>query len=476
MRRLICRVIGALIVITCVSVLASQFVQCHRFVEKASASNVGEMKHSEIGDRVLIISPHPDDEVLACGGLIAMLSRGNASVKVLFVTLGEGFTFALEQELRTVFVSVHDRLRFARVRADEAKKALSILGNGTGNIDVEFLGIPETAMGQMWLKHWTRATPCKSNAIKSCYPHRLTADSKPFLLCADEVIDQLKRSIAEFKPSSIFIPHRHDDHIVHWATNVFSLAALEELRYEGELDEHIGVYEYLVHFGRYPTPQGNFSKLPLFPPKVLSDSTFENWQMLSLPEDVIALKAAAIKAYESQYSIMPRFMSSFVRSTEVFERTNVNEHFEDAIFIYDRQFEPVMPAITPGADMKSAILSNLGEVLSAILNLRSQPSEHLEYRLHMFKPACGDGIRYHLLISVNGRCKRIDTMGISPNLVQCQRIKDGLMISFPRRSFNGFPTWLVTFEVVAGKRIVDRTAPVIVSLEGTESLPRSVAR
>ncbi len=465
LQKLICRFASMLVVIICVGVLASQFVQCHRFVERANASSINGIKLSELGGRVMIVSPHPDDEALACGGLIAALSRCDASVKVLFVTLGEGFTFALEQRLRTVLVSTQDRLRFAKVRADEARKALSILSGGTRKIHVEFLGIPETAMGRMWLRHWGRENPCMNNAIKSCYSYRLTQDSKPFLLCADETIDQLKRSIASFNPTSIFIPHRHDDHIVHWATNVFSLAALTELRYEGKLDEHVGVYEYLVHFGRYPAPQGSFSRLPLFPPKVLSEAVFEDWQMLPLPKDVVALKAAAIMAYKSQYAVMRRFMNSFVRSTEVFERTSVGEHFKDAVFIYDREFEPVMPAIHPGADVKSAIISRSDEMLFVTLNLRSQPSEHLKYRLHMFKPAFGDGVRYHLLTSVNGDGKCVDAKGISPRLIRCHRIKDGLMLSFPKQSLKGFATWLVTLEVVAGERMVDRTAPVIINFE-----------
>ncbi|MCX7778186.1 MAG: PIG-L family deacetylase [Armatimonadetes bacterium] len=466
LRGLICRIISMFIAIISAAVLASQFVQCHRFVEKANASNAHEMNLSELGDRVLIISPHPDDEVLACGGLIALLSRNNALVKVLFVTLGEGFTFALEQELRTVFVSTQDRLRFAKVRASEASKALSILGDTTRNIEVEFLGIPETAMGQMWLRHWGEDNPCVKNALKSCYSHPFTNGIKPFALCADKVIDQLKRSISEFNPTSIFIPHRHDDHIVHWATNVFSLAALMELRYEGKLDGRVGVYEYLVHFGRYPEPQGNFPKLPLLPPKMLSEGAFEGWIMLSLPKDIVTLKAKAIKAYESQRSIMPRFMNSFVRSTEVFEKADTSEHLENGILIHDRLFEPVMPAIRPSADVKSILVFCSGESLTVTVNLRSKASELIAYRLHMFKPACSGNARYHLVVSVRGNGEFHEVVGISQEVVLCQRVSESLVISFPKQVLGGFATWLVTFEVITGGRMVDRTAPIIISIEG----------
>lgn len=38
--------------------------------------------------RILVIAPHPDDEVLGCGGTIARLSEGNCEVHVAIVTRG----------------------------------------------------------------------------------------------------------------------------------------------------------------------------------------------------------------------------------------------------------------------------------------------------------------------------------------------------------------------------------------------------
>jgi len=35
-------------------------------------------------DRILIIAPHPDDEVLACGGLIQQAVAVGADVRVIF--------------------------------------------------------------------------------------------------------------------------------------------------------------------------------------------------------------------------------------------------------------------------------------------------------------------------------------------------------------------------------------------------------
>ena len=52
----------------------------------------GERAAAEVIDfrnqRILIIAPHPDDEVLGCGGLIARAKREGAKVFVLYLTVG----------------------------------------------------------------------------------------------------------------------------------------------------------------------------------------------------------------------------------------------------------------------------------------------------------------------------------------------------------------------------------------------------
>lgn len=40
------------------------------------------------GQRVLVVAPHPDDELLGCGGLINVVKRSGGQVFVLFLTVG----------------------------------------------------------------------------------------------------------------------------------------------------------------------------------------------------------------------------------------------------------------------------------------------------------------------------------------------------------------------------------------------------
>jgi LmbE family N-acetylglucosaminyl deacetylase len=73
-------------------------------------------------DSVLVVAPHPDDEVLGCGGLIARLAAGGAAVRVLFLTDGG---------------------ELAETRRREAKAAAEVLGL-TG---LEHLGLPDGELG-----------------------------------------------------------------------------------------------------------------------------------------------------------------------------------------------------------------------------------------------------------------------------------------------------------------------------------------
>ena len=68
---------------------------------------------------VLVVAPHPDDEVFGCGAAIAQLNSTGANVTVLLVTDGAA---AGGDEV--------ERSRIARVRQDESKAALAFLGGG----------------------------------------------------------------------------------------------------------------------------------------------------------------------------------------------------------------------------------------------------------------------------------------------------------------------------------------------------------
>ena len=76
------------------------------------------------GERLLVLSPHPDDEVIGCGGLIALHLRERRAVRILVATDGAE---AGSRELREA----------------ESRRGVSHLGEGA---ELEFLRYPDRAL------------------------------------------------------------------------------------------------------------------------------------------------------------------------------------------------------------------------------------------------------------------------------------------------------------------------------------------
>ncbi|HWN43341.1 MAG TPA: PIG-L family deacetylase [Thermoanaerobaculia bacterium] len=82
-------------------------------------------------ERVLIVAPHYDDEVLGCGGLAAQLAASGTVVRVLFLTDGSGGAEEIE-----------DRNAYRERRRQEAEQAVNALGAE----GCDSLGIPDGAL------------------------------------------------------------------------------------------------------------------------------------------------------------------------------------------------------------------------------------------------------------------------------------------------------------------------------------------
>ena len=84
---------------------------------------------------VLVVSPHPDDESLGCGGLLALLAEAGRPGRVLIVSNGA----ASHPNSRT-----HPPARLAALRRDEAIAALRNLGMEPDRLVM--LGLPDGAV------------------------------------------------------------------------------------------------------------------------------------------------------------------------------------------------------------------------------------------------------------------------------------------------------------------------------------------
>jgi LmbE family N-acetylglucosaminyl deacetylase len=79
-------------------------------------------------ERILVFAPHPDDETLAVGGLLAEAFHRGLPVRVVYLTSGDHNPWAQRFVERRWKIRGSDRQRWAQIREKEALEALQVLG------------------------------------------------------------------------------------------------------------------------------------------------------------------------------------------------------------------------------------------------------------------------------------------------------------------------------------------------------------
>lgn len=84
--------------------------------------------------RVVVVAPHPDDETLACGGLLAGLAERGSAVTLVAVTDGEA-----SHPNSALWSPAHLR----QVRRSESRRAIAALGFPPALLHWQYLGLPD---------------------------------------------------------------------------------------------------------------------------------------------------------------------------------------------------------------------------------------------------------------------------------------------------------------------------------------------
>ena len=260
-------------------------------------------------DRVLVIAPHPDDEILCCGGVLARAAARGIAARVAFVTNGDGSrTGQIFKTLRQPLARDNDLFSIAQHRQIEALNALSKVG--IGEEDAEFLGFPDgglTAIACMRDDEIYWAPTTRRNHV--AYPRAYAPGAR---YRRQELLDLMTRLINEFEPTLIFTGHHLDTHPDHAAT--YPLAVAASRRANLKTAPRIG--QYLVHFGIWPVPNGLHADENIAPPAALLK---RNWHSLVLTPEEIAAKLSALECYQSQLISLPHYLRAFVRRNEIFD-------------------------------------------------------------------------------------------------------------------------------------------------------------
>lgn len=271
--------------------------------------------------RLMVIAPHPDDETLGAGGLLARAGALNIPVRIVFLTNGDGSrTTQLYRDFSTQGFSSGPEayLSLATLRQAEAQGAAKMLGLRT--TDLRFLGYPDFGLYPMWSNHWGTEAPYKSIYTQKTASPYANSPTPAAPYTGTAVVADLKREMEEFDPTLILTTHSADTHPDHAAAYDFTMAAREQILWEQGMARYIPIRTFLVHHGPWPAPTGRQEDAEMQPPAALTSAQGYKgtWKYTPLSAQEKAAKRAALDQYVTQLATTPYYLDSFVRRSELF--------------------------------------------------------------------------------------------------------------------------------------------------------------
>jgi LmbE family N-acetylglucosaminyl deacetylase len=220
-----------------------------------------EIEAPKASDRIVVFSPHEDDESLALGGYIAQAESNGAQVFIVFATDGN-----------------HRNKKETRLK--ESQSATEILGVPYENL--QYYDYPDTELSA----------------------HKL------------ELTTSINNTLNNVKPNIVFVSDKMDIHSDH---KELGLAIADSVK----TMPNINLYTYIIHYKAYPRPQAFRPNDFLLPPvKLLNPST--TWYKFSLNSHDFDKKNEAVLKYKSQLKtpFLHSLMVSFIRQNEIFAKGN----------------------------------------------------------------------------------------------------------------------------------------------------------
>ena len=263
-------------------------------------------------DRILILAPHPDDETIACAGIIQDAVSKGTQVRVAYLTNGDHNQISFIIYEKRLPLLKGEFIHMGEVRMNEAKKAMKLLGLDESNLI--FLGYPDFGTFAILRGYWGNVRPYQSlltHISKVPYKTNLSFNA-PYI--GDSILKDLENVLISYKPNKIFVSHPADVNVDHKSLYLFLQVGLADL--ENQIPNPT-VYPYLVHCLGWPSPRHYHPELSLEPPqKSINDQI--NWLKFGLTDKQLEMKHQAILSYRSQTESSAFYLLSFARKNELF--------------------------------------------------------------------------------------------------------------------------------------------------------------
>ena len=235
-----------------------------------------------------VFAPHPDDEILGCGGTIIRKKRAAADINIFFMTNGEAINSHLISQKR-----------MGQIRVKECLAACRVLG--LKKSDLIFLGLKD---GEL-----------KKNENSAIH----------------KIIEILQHQ----QPEEIFIPYKKEFHPDHFATNKIVKSALQIYNRE------VTLYEYPIWFWcHWPWVSRAYAQIASILKLSLTSSfnLLKDFRCSVYIGDVLEHKRSALDQYKSQMTKLiadpswwtlsdvanGEFLECFFQEYEFFHRARVH--------------------------------------------------------------------------------------------------------------------------------------------------------
>jgi LmbE family N-acetylglucosaminyl deacetylase len=195
---------------------------------------------------VLVIAPHPDDEVIGCAGIILQALKQHRRVGVVVITSGDGFPAiaAVVGKKDKNAVGPDDFLKAGALRQGHSVQAMARLG--LPKDELFFLGYPDSGLEKIYTMNgsatfrqmFTRKSETYGVTVPDYHSIR---HGKPAPYLKASVVGDIAEIIRERQPKEIYVTHEADTHGDHRAAFWYVRDAVQAANFQGDF------FTYVVH-------------------------------------------------------------------------------------------------------------------------------------------------------------------------------------------------------------------------------------
>ena len=202
---------------------------------------------------VLVIAPHPDDEVIGCAGVMLQALEQKRRVGVVVITSGDGYPALAAVVARKEIGQLVpiDFLQAGALRQRHSAGAMARIG--VPQDELIFLGYPDSGLEKIYSMAGSTAFQQPFTQKNATYgvtvpDYHSTVHGRPAPYLKASVVGDLAEIIRDRQPKEIYVTHEADTHGDHRAAFWLVRDAIRAANYQGDF------FTYVVHGAPPPQP------------------------------------------------------------------------------------------------------------------------------------------------------------------------------------------------------------------------------